>query len=90
MDRDMGYLVFRGLIVVFMAVIAWLLIISFLADLILHRAMHAPWRSVDVLLMGPGAVVVFWWVWKMIRDVTADAIDAVNAARYRWHSIWRR
>jgi hypothetical protein len=83
-------LVFRGLIVVFMGVIAWLLVISFLADLILHQAMHTPWRSVDVLLMGPGAAVVFWWVWKLIRDVTADATYAVSTARYRWRARWRR
>jgi hypothetical protein len=86
----MGYALFRGLFTLFTAAIAWLLVISFLADLILHQAMHTPWRSVDIPLMGPGAVVVFWWVWKVVRDVTADAAYAVNTARYRWRSIWRR
>ncbi len=87
----MGYALLRGLLVVFMALIAWLLVISFLADfIILHRAMYMPWRSVDVLLMGPGGAVLFWWVWKLIRDATADATYALNAARYRWRAIWRR
>jgi hypothetical protein len=87
----MGYLVFRGLIVVFLALVGWLLVISFLGDfIVVHRAMHMPWRSVDVLLMGPGGVVLFWWVWKFIRDTTVDATYAVNAARYRWRSVWRR
>jgi hypothetical protein len=86
----MGYALFRGLIVLLMALVAWILVIDSLGDLFFHRATHTPWRSVDVLLMGPGAVVVFWWVWKLIRDVTADATYAVNAARYRWRARWRR
>lgn len=88
----MGYALFRFAMATVIGIFAWILVLDFLGDLFFHRVTQAPWRSVDMLLMTPGAVVLFWWVWKMVRDVTADTSSAVNAmrCRLRARATWRR
>jgi hypothetical protein len=86
----MGYAIFRFALALLLTLIEWALVLSAGMLLFLQKAEGLPWRPVEWLLVGPAGAILFWWIYKMIRDVAADAIYAVNAARYRWRAIWRR